>query len=69
MENKNAAGNNGSAGNNEHQNRWPASRPHKYPPMPIEQRAKQFMPFAAVTGLDRALRKKALEMAGRDNVE
>lgn len=27
-------------------------------PMPIELRAKQFMPFAAVTGLEAALREK-----------
>ena len=27
-------------------------------PMPIEQRAKQIMPFAAVTGLEAALREK-----------
>ena len=31
-------------------------------PMPIELRAKQFMPFAAVTGLEKALREKEREM-------
>lgn len=30
-------------------------------PMPIELRAKQFMPFAAVTGLEAALRQKERE--------
>lgn len=30
--------------------------------MPVAQRAKQFMPFAAVTGLDSALRKKEHEL-------
>ena len=30
-------------------------------PMPIELRAKQFMPFAAVTGLEPALRQKERE--------
>ena len=30
--------------------------------MPIEQRAKQFMPFAAVTGLEEALHKKEREV-------
>lgn len=29
--------------------------------MPIELRAKQFMPFAAVTGLEAALREKERE--------
>lgn len=32
------------------------------PKMPVAQRAKQFMPFAAVTGLDSALRKKEHEL-------
>ena len=32
------------------------------PRMPIEQRAKQFMPFAAVTGLEEALREKEREV-------
>lgn len=31
------------------------------PKMPIEARAKQFMPFAAVGGLDAALEKKLAE--------
>ena len=30
--------------------------------MPIEQRAKQFMPFAAVVGLEDALRIKEIEI-------
>lgn len=30
-------------------------------PMPIELRAKQFMPFAAVTGLEKALREKEMK--------
>ncbi len=30
--------------------------------MPVSQRAKQFMPFAAVTGLDEALRRKEREL-------
>ena len=29
--------------------------------MPVSQRAKQFAPFAAITGLEVALRKKELE--------
>ena len=33
----------------------------KHPKMPIEARAKQFMPFAAVTGLEAALEKKLQE--------
>jgi hypothetical protein len=32
------------------------------PKMPVKQRAKQFMPFAAVTGLDDALREKEQEI-------
>ena len=32
-----------------------------HPPMPIELHAKQFMPFAAVTGLEKALREKEQE--------
>lgn len=31
-------------------------------PMPISERAKQFLPFAALTGLDEALRAKELEV-------
>lgn len=31
-------------------------------PMPILERAKQFLPFAALTGLDEALRAKELEV-------
>ena len=34
-------------------------------PMPIELRAKQFMPFQAVTGLERALRQKEREREER----
>ena len=30
--------------------------------MPLSQRAKQFMPFKAVSGLDEALRRKEAEM-------
>ena len=33
------------------------------PKMPVSQRAKQFMPFAAVTGLEKALKAKEEEMA------
>lgn len=32
-----------------------------HPKMPIDARAKQFMPFAAVGGLDEALEKKLAE--------
>ena len=32
------------------------------PKMPLSQRAKQFLPFDAVTGLQQALRKKEAEM-------
>ena len=32
------------------------------PRMPLGQRAKQFMPFKAVSGLDEALRRKEAEM-------
>ena len=31
------------------------------PKMPVSQRAKQFMPFAAVTGLDEAIRRVEIE--------
>ena len=34
---------------------------YMHPKMPIELRAKQFMPFAAVTGLEAALREKERE--------
>lgn len=37
-----------------------ANRP--FAPMPIAQRAKQFMPFSALGGLDEALREKELEL-------
>ena len=33
----------------------------KRPKMPVSQRAKQFMPFAAVTGLDEAIRRVEIE--------
>ena len=33
--------------------------------MPIEQRAKQFMPFAALNGLEDALRQKEWEIESR----
>lgn len=32
------------------------------PKMPVSQRAKQFMPFAAVTGLEKALKEKEKEI-------
>ena len=32
------------------------------PKMPVAQRAKQFMPFKAVAGLDEAIRKKEEEI-------
>lgn len=35
---------------------------NKHPKMPIEKRAKQFMPFAAVTGLEKALAEKEKEV-------
>ena len=31
-------------------------------PMAVSERAKQFMPFKAVTGLDEALERKRIEM-------
>lgn len=34
--------------------------------MPVAQRAKQFMPFAAVTGLDEAIRRVELEFEMND---
>ncbi len=34
----------------------------KRPKMPVGQRAKQFMPFKAVAGLDEAIRKKEEEI-------
>ena len=42
------------------------SRGHRTP-MPIELRAKQFMPFAAVTGLEAALREKEREREEREH--
>ena len=44
----------------------------KYPPMSIEKRAAQFMPFAALTGFESAVQKAGLlfeEEADRGNVE
>ncbi|HCA34026.1 MAG TPA: hypothetical protein DEP00_02795 [Lachnospiraceae bacterium] len=38
-----------------------------HPPMSMEERAKQFMPFAAVRGYEEALRQKEKEWA--DNAE
>ncbi len=35
--------------------------------MPREQRAKQFMPFKAVAGLDEAIRQKEIEAEQRQN--
>lgn len=37
--------------------------------MPAAQRAKQFAPFAAVTGLEEALRRKEAEMGQVDRAE
>ena len=34
--------------------------------MPVAQRAKQFMPFAAATGLDEAIRRVELEFEMND---
>ena len=34
--------------------------------MPVAQRAKQFMPFAAVTGLDEAIKRVELEFEMSD---
>ena len=34
----------------------------EHPKMPIAKRAKQFMPFAAVTGLEKALAEKEKEV-------
>lgn len=49
----------------------PDDRGHAYhpvhPPMSMEERAKQFMPFAAVRGYEQALRQKEKEWA--DNAE
>ena len=44
----------------------------KHPPMNIEKRAAQFMPFAALTGFESAVQKAGLlfeEEADRGNVE
>ena len=41
----------------------------KYPKMPLDQRAKQFMPFKAVTGLEEALRRKEEEVESYKEVE
>ncbi|MBQ2095919.1 MAG: hypothetical protein II474_08445 [Firmicutes bacterium] len=44
----------------------------KHPPMSIEKRAAQFMPFAALTGFESAVQKAGLlfeEEADRGNVE
>ena len=44
----------------------------KHPPMSIEKRAAQFMPFAALTGFESAVQKASLlfeEEADRGNVE
>ena len=38
---------------------------HPAEKMPIEKRAKQFMPFAALNGLDDALRQKEWEVETR----
>lgn len=36
------------------------------PKMPIARRAKQFMPFAALKGLDEALARKEWEVSARE---
>ena len=44
----------------------------KHPPMSIEKRAAQFIPFAALTGFEGAIQKAGLlfeEEADRGNVE
>ncbi len=44
----------------------------KHPPMSVEKRAAQFMPFAALTGFESAVQKAGLlfeEEADRGNVE
>ncbi|MBQ4410886.1 MAG: hypothetical protein IKN28_00605 [Firmicutes bacterium] len=44
----------------------------KHPPMSVERRAAQFMPFAALTGFESAVQKAGLlfeEEADRGNVE
>ena len=44
----------------------------KHPPMSLEKRAAQFMPFAALTGFESAVQKAGLlfeEEADRGNVE
>ena len=41
----------------------------KHPRMSIEDRAKQFMPFKAVKGLDEAIMLKELEMERVDRIE
>ena len=44
----------------------------KHPPMSVERRAAQFMPFAALTGFEGAIQKAGLlfeEEADRGNVE
>ena len=44
----------------------------KHPPMSLEKRAAQFMPFAALTGFEGAVQKAGLlfeEEADRGNVE
>ena len=39
------------------------------PPMPISQRAKQFMPFAAVKGLEEAIAAKERELSRKEWTE
>lgn len=38
-------------------------------PMPVWKRAKQFMPFSAVEGLEEALHRKEEELTEYDSVE
>ncbi|MBP3899769.1 hypothetical protein J6D24_03150 [Candidatus Saccharibacteria bacterium] len=37
--------------------------------MPVSERAKQFLPFAALNGLDAALRQKEWEVESRQKLE
>lgn len=43
--------------------------PSKRPKMSREDRAKQFMPFAALKGYEKALRNKEIEIMGYSNRE
>ncbi|MBR3264120.1 hypothetical protein IKF94_02735 [Candidatus Saccharibacteria bacterium] len=41
---------------------------HPRQKMPVEMRAKQFMPFSAVSGLEEALRRKEWEIETRQSL-